>query len=192
VTRLHDPGTLPTDLPVPQDDGAARHLPGHRVPSLALAATDGTMVSLAALAGRTVVFVYPRTGRPGEDPPDGWEAIPGARGCTVQACGFRDQAAVLRGCGVAQLFGLSTQDTDYQREAVARLHLPYDILSDVDLALTRALLLPTFAVAGVTLLKRLVLVIDDGVIAQMFYPVFPPDQSAAQVIAWLRHGKASA
>src|SRR5258708_2643478 len=132
MTRPHDPNTLPADLPVPHDDGGARHLTGRRLPSLGLAATDGTTVSLAALAGRTVVFVYPRTGRPGEDPPDGWEAIPGARGCTVQACGFRDEAAALRAAGVAQVFGLSTQGTDYQREAVARLHLPYAILSDVD------------------------------------------------------------
>jgi peroxiredoxin len=173
---------------VPQDDGAARHLTGLALPALSLAATDGSHVDLSRLAGRTVVYIYPRTGRPGEDPPDGWEAIPGARGCTVQSCGFRDHFVALRACGVGQVFGLSTQDTDYQREAAERLHLPFPILSDAAFALTRALRLPTFAVEGVTLLKRLVLVIDDGAITKYFYPVFPPDQSAEQVLTWLSSG----
>ncbi|MEJ0070274.1 MAG: peroxiredoxin [Pseudomonadota bacterium] len=186
MTGAHDPSQLPANLPVPRDDGAARHLTGLALGPLPLAATDGSRVDLAALAGRTIVYVYPRTGRPGEDPPDGWEAIPGARGCTVQSCSFRDHFAALRACGVAHVFGLSTQDTDYQREAVARLHLPFEILSDADLALARAIRLPTFAVAGETLLKRLVLVIDDGVIAKLFYPVFPPDRSADEVLAWLQ------
>ena len=176
---------LPPDLPVPVDDGAARHLAGMRVPDLALPATDGAEVNLAKLRGRTVVYAYPRTGEPGKPPIDGWDAIPGARGCTPQSCGFRDHYAALKSLGVAHLFGLSTQDTDYQREAATRLHLPFVILSDADLKLTRALKLPTFTIAGMTLIKRLALVIDDGVITKVFYPVFPPDQNAKEVIAWL-------
>jgi peroxiredoxin len=185
---LHDPTVLPDDLPVPLDDGAARHLTGARLPDLALAATDGAAVNLSRLAGRTVVYIYPRTGRPGHATPTGWNAIPGARGCTPQSCGFRDHFNELRALGVGQLYGLSTQDSDYQREAVARLHLPFAILSDADLKLQRALRLPTFTVDGMTLIKRMALVIDDGVIAKVFYPVFPPDRSAAEVAAWLQAG----
>jgi len=177
---------LPPDLPVPVDDGAASHLPGLRLPDIALVATDGSRVSLVRLAGRTVVYAYPRTGQPGKPSPDGWDAIPGARGCTPQSCGFRDHHADLLSLGVRQIYGLSTQDTDYQREAATRLHLPFAILSDADLELTRAVGLPTFTVAGMTLLKRLALIIDDGVIAKVFYPVFPPDKNAEEVIDWLR------
>ena len=143
------------------------------------------------LAGRTVLYIYPRTGVPGVDLPPGWDDIPGARGCTPQSCGFRDHFAELKALGVSHVFGLSTQDTDYQREAAERLHLPFPILSDAKLALTNALDLPIFTVAGMTLLKRVVIVIDDGVIAKVFYPVFPPDQSAAEVVAWLRGGEAN-
>jgi peroxiredoxin len=177
---------LPGDLPVPQDDGAARHLAGKALPDLALPATGGPAVNLAKLAGRSIVYVYPRTGVPGVDAPPGWDDIPGARGCTPQSCGFRDHFAELNALGVAHVFGLSTQDTDYQREAAERLHLPFPILSDAALTLTRALNLPTFSVAGMTLLKRMALVIDDGTIVKVFYPVFPPDKNAAEVIAWLR------
>src|SRR5256714_12307002 len=144
---LHNPMVLPNDLPVPQDDGAASHLTGAALPDLALRATDGTDVNLARLTGRTVVYIYPRTGRPGQPLPDGWDGIPGARGCTPQSCGFRDHFAELKRLGVAQLFGLSTQQTDYQREAAERLHLPFAILSDAELQLTRAMNLPTFEVA---------------------------------------------
>jgi peroxiredoxin len=186
MASTHDPNVLPTDLPVPEDDGAARHLVRMRLPSLALAATDGTQVDLAKLAGRTVVYIYPRTGRPGVALPDGWDAIPGARGCTPQSCSFRDHFTELKSLGVEHLFGLSTQDTEYQREAADRLHLPLAILSDAELRFARALSLPTFEAAGMTLLKRMVLVIDDGVIAKVFYPVFPPDESAAAVTGWLR------
>src|ERR1700737_2713065 len=147
MATAHDPGRLPPDLPVPLDDGAARHLTGTRLPSLALPATNGSQVDLSALGGRTVVCIFPRTGRPGQDPPDGWDAIPGARGCTPQSCSFRDHFGELRRLGVAHLFGLSTQDTDYQREAVERLHLPFSILSDARLAFARAIRLPTFQVA---------------------------------------------
>jgi peroxiredoxin len=177
---------LPKDLPAPQDDGAAKHLAGMRLPPLALAATDGSKVDLSQLKGRTVVYAYPRTGVPGKPLPDGWDMIPGARGCTPQSCDFRDHFAELRKVGVDHLFGLSTQDSDYQREAALRLHLPFAILSDADLALTKALRLPTFEVAGMTLLKRLTLVIDDGRITHVFYPVFPPDKSAQEVVGWLQ------
>jgi peroxiredoxin len=186
MTVLHDPTILPADLPAPLDDGAARHLPGARLPDLALVATDGTAVNLSRLEGRTVVYLYPRTGRPGQALPEGWDAIPGARGCTPQSCAFRDHFAELKALGVAHLFGLSSQDTDYQREAAGRLHLPFPILSDEKLAFARALELPTFEVAGMTLLKRMALVIDDGVVTKVFYPVFPPDKSAETVRDWLR------
>jgi peroxiredoxin len=184
----HDPTFLPPDIPVPQDDGAARHLAGMRLPDMALPATSGGDVNLARLLGRTVLYIYPRTGVPGVDAPPGWDDIPGARGCTPQSCGFRDHFAELKELGVAHLFGLSTQETGYQREVAERLHLPFAILSDAKLALTRALKLPTFTTSGMTLLKRAALVVDDGVIAKVFYPVFPPDKNAAEVIAWLRGG----
>jgi peroxiredoxin len=177
---------LPGDLPVPQDDGEARHLAGLRLPDIALEATDGARVSLSKLKGRTIVYVYPRTGRPGQALPTGWNAIPGARGCTPQSCGFRDHYAELRSLGVSSLYGLSTQDCAYQREAADRLHLPFAILSDAQLVLTRALRLPTFEVDGMTLLKRMAWVIDAGVLTRVFYPVFPPDESAEEVLSWLR------
>lgn len=186
MSSAHDPTVLPAGIPAPQDDGATRHLRGLTLPSVPLSATDGSIVDLSALPGRTVVYIYPRTGRPGEPPPDGWDAIPGARGCTPQSCSFRDHFAELKQLGVTRMFGLSTQDNDYQREAVERLHLPFPMLSDRNLELTRALTLPTFTVAGMTLLKRMVLVIDGGTLTKVFYPVFPPDRSAAEVIAWLR------
>jgi peroxiredoxin len=186
VETVHNPNVLPADLPVPEDDGAARHLAGLRLPSLVLAATDGASIDLATLPGRTLVYIYPRTGRPGVPLPEGWDDIPGARGCTPQSCSFRDHFAEMKALGVSHLFGLSTQDTAYQREMAERLHLPFAILSDAGLAFTRALQLPTFTVAGMELIKRMVLVIDDGVITKTFYPVFPPDESAAVVTAWLR------
>jgi peroxiredoxin len=182
----HDPTFLPPDIPVPQDDGAARHLSGMQLPDRALAATNGPPVNLSKLKGRTVVYLYPRTGVPGVDAPPGWDDIPGARGCTPQSCGFRDHFAELKKLGVAYVFGLSTQDTDYQREAAQRLHLPFPILSDAGLEFARALKLPTFSAAGMTLLKRMALVIDDGTIVKAFYPVFPPDRNAEEVVAWLR------
>jgi len=172
-------------IPAPSDDGAARHLTGARMASVSLPATDGATVDLASLAGRVVVYAYPRTGKPGIENPDGWDLIPGARGCTPQSCSFRDHFAELRALGVDRLFGLSTQDTAYQREAAVRLHLPFAIISDESLRLTRAMRLPTFETGGMTLLKRLVLVIDDGTVRHVFYPVFPPDGSAREVIAWL-------
>ena len=183
---LRDPTVLPDDLPVPKDDGAAKHLFGLRLPNISLSATNGDAINLSRLAGRTVVYVYPRTGRPGQPLPTGWDAIPGARGCTPQSCAFRDHYAEMKALGVKQLYGLSTQDLDYQREAVARLHLPFAILSDKEFKLMRALNLPSFEVDGMTLIKRMAWVIDDGTISHVFYPVFPPDKSAAQVIAWIQ------
>ena len=182
----HDPTILPSGLPVPQDDGAARHLAGLKLPSIKLAGTDGTEVDLAKLAGRTVLYIYPRTGVPGQPLPEGWDGIPGARGCTPRSCSFRDHFAELKRLGITHVYGLSTQDSKYQGEAARRLRLPFAILSDADLKLTGALGLPTFSVAGMTLLKRMVLVIENGVIIKVFYPVFPPDKSAEEVIAWLR------
>ncbi|MCX7361565.1 MAG: peroxiredoxin [Alphaproteobacteria bacterium] len=172
-------------IPAPPDDGAARHLAGARMAAIALAATDGGTIDLSGLAGRVVVYAYPRTGRPGIANPDGWDMIPGARGCTPQSCSFRDHFAELKTLGVERLFGLSTQDPDYQKEAVARLHLPFAMLSDDGLKLTRAMSLPTLEVDGMMLLKRFTLVIDDGVVTHVFYPVFPPDRNAGDVIEWL-------
>jgi len=173
-------------LPAPEDDGAARHLAGTPVPPIPLEATDGADVSLARLPGVTVVYAYPMTGRPGVALPEGWDAIPGARGCTPQACAFRDHHAELLGAGAAQVFGLSTLDRDYQREVAERLHLPFRLLSDAALRLTTALRLPVMLVDSATLLKRMTLIIEDGVIAHVFYPVFPPDRNAADVLNWLR------
>jgi peroxiredoxin len=176
---------LPPDLPAPEDDGACDHLPGTRLPELALPSTSGEEVRLDRLPGRTVLFCYPRTGRPDEELPPGWNAIPGARGCTPEACGFRDRQDQFGDLGV-RLLALSTQDTDYQREMAERLELPFEVLSDADLRLVRALRLPTFVARDWTLVKRLTLVIRDGEIEHVFYPVFPPDAHAAEVLDWLR------
>jgi peroxiredoxin len=184
VARADDIHTLPDDLPVPEDDGAADHLLDAAVPPIELQATTGETVRLDQLKGRTVLFCYPRTGRPGDELPPGWNAIPGARGCTPEACGFRDAHAQFAELG-ARVVALSTQSPDYQREMAERLHLPFPVLSDERLELTRALGLPTFETSGMTLLKRLTLVIEDGRIAQVFYPVFPPDSHAAEVLGAL-------
>jgi peroxiredoxin len=172
-------------IPKPTDDGAASHLVGMRMPSVPLPATDATIVDLSTLPGRVVVYAYPRTGTPGAENPVGWDLIPGARGCTPQSCSFRDHFEELKALGVNRLFGLSSQNTAYQSEAADRLHLPFPILSDEHFNLTEALRLPTFKTGGMTLLKRLTLVINDGKIEHVFYPVFPPDRNASDVIAWL-------
>ncbi len=181
-----------SQLPVPEDDGAADHLPGGILPALSLQATDGHSIDLLSLAGTTVIYIYPMTGRPDVPLPEGWDMIPGARGCTPQSCAFRDHYAELQDLGVAQLFGLSTQDSAYQQEAAERLHLPFPLLSDEALRFTEALQLPTFEAAGQRLLKRLTLIAEDGRIAKVFYPVFPPDRSAEDVIAWLQSRRSSA
>lgn len=181
-----DPYTLPDDLPPPTDDGACDHLPGHDLPAVDLPATHGEAVSIAALGGRAVVYAYPRTGRPGEPSlVEDWDEIPGARGCTPETCGFRDHHAELAEAGAA-VFGLSTQSTAYQRELVERLRLPFPILSDERLELTGSLRLPTFEAAGEVLIKRLTLLVREGRIERVWYPVFPPDRHASDVLAWLR------
>ena len=175
---------LPENIAAPVDDGACNHLMGMRLPSVALTSTAGRVVELAGLPGCVVIYCYPRTGRPGVDPPQGWNEIPGARGCTPQACAFRDHYRELQRLG-AQVFGLSTQDSDYQREAAARLHLPFELLSDTALEFAQRLRLPTFEIDGMRLIKRLTLIANDGQIEKVFYPVFPPDKNAEEVIGWL-------
>ena len=176
---------LPPDLPVPKDDGAAAHLQGTTVPSVAFPATTGGSVDVAdAAQGTLVLFVYPRTGRPGIAPPPGWDATPGARGCTPQACAFRDIHAELAAAG-AFVCGLSAQAADEQHEAAERLELPYPLLADPGLRLAAALGLPTFEFAGVRLYKRLTVVARAGTIVKVFYPVFPPDENASEVLDWL-------
>ncbi len=174
-------------IPAPTDDGGASHLAGMKIPSVSLRATTDEAIDLSELNGRTVVFAYPRTGEPGKvSLVDDWDMIPGARGCTPQTCSFRDLFAELRAAGAAHVFGLSTQSPEYQAEMAARLHLPFPVLSDEKLKLTGSLRLPTIDVAGLTLIKRLALVIDDGRITHVFYPVFPPDRNASDVLAWLK------
>jgi peroxiredoxin len=190
-----DPNQLPAALPVPADDGAAAHLTGAAMPPIALPATSGEPVrvdTVPAGFGRLIIYAYPMTGLPGVPVPDGWDEIPGARGCTPESCGFRDHAAELAAVGAA-VAGLSTQSTAYQQEAAARLRLPFPLLSDADLTLTHALKLPTFDIdlaaayeggGPRTLLRRLTLAVSRGVIEKVFYPVFPPDQHAGEVLAW--------
>jgi peroxiredoxin len=184
---------LPDDLPVPSDDGAADHLPGQRLPALVLAATSGEQVDLAQLgSGRTVIYLYPLTGRPGVALPDGWDEIPGARGCSTEACDFRDHFADLQRVGAARVYGMSSQDSDYQREVVERLALPFAMLSDPALALADALRMPTFAAPGHDrLYARLTLIVRDGTIEHVFYPIFPPNTHAQQVLEWLQQHPAS-
>ncbi len=190
MVNAANPNLLHVDwstIPAPVDDGAARHMTGMTLPDVALPATDGRNVSLAQLLGLTIVFAYPRTGQPGNvSLVDDWDMIPGARGCTPQSCAFRDLHGELKAAGAAYVFGLSTQDTAYQQEAAGRLHLPFPLLSDEALALTTAVRLPTMQVAGLTLIKRLALIIDDGVVAHTLYPVFPPDRNAGDALAWLQ------
>jgi peroxiredoxin len=176
------------DLPALHDDtGDAARLSSARLPALTLPATDGPPVSLDALgAGRTVLYVYPLTGRPGVDLPEGWETIPGARGCTAEACGFRDHHRDLRDAGAARVYGLSSQSSDYQQELGGRLRLPFAMLSDRAFALRDALGLPTFSAGGMTLYRRLTLIVASGVIEHVFYPVPAPALHAAQVLDWLR------
>ena len=189
--KEQDLANVPENLPVPKDDGACDHLVGMEIPSIALAATTGGNVDLARVPGRAVVFVYPRTGRPDEEPlVADWDSIPGARGCTPQTCSFRD----LHGEFTAlhcRVYGVSTQTTEYQREMTRRLNVTFPVLSDSELKLATALALPTFQAAGQVLLKRMSMVIDDGKIVKVFYPVFPPDKSAETVLEWLRDPRKS-
>jgi peroxiredoxin len=186
---MTDPSRLPADLPVPTDDGAADHLPGLTLPPIALASTGGGTVSLDALGRdrpRTILYVYPMTGRPGVDLPDGWDSIPGARGCTPESCAFRDHHVDLAAAG-ADVYGLSSQSTADQTEAAERLHLPFPLLSDEDTLLAQPpLRLPIFEAGGRPRYRRLTLVIAAGQVEHVFYPVFPPDSHAAEVLAWLQ------
>lgn len=181
----HDPTILPPNLPAPADDGAADHLPGARVPGVALRSTGGGNVDVAALAaGRAVVYVFPAMSAPGSASPAGWDAIPGARGCTPQSCAFRDRHAGFAELGY-RVAGVSAQPPDVQAEAAQRLHLPFELLADPELELAARLGLPTFEVEGTTYYKRLTMVLHDGAVAKVFYPVFPPDANAEEVLSWL-------
>lgn len=176
---------LPTDLPIPQDDGACNHLVGMSLPNVELLATDGVMVNLSQLAGRLVIYCYPMTGQPNVPLPDGWDQIPGARGCTPQSCAFRDHHQELQALGT-KVFGLSVQSTNYQREMATRLHLPFQVLSDDRYQFQKGLSLPTFVAAGMTLLKRVTLIVHQGRIEAVHYPIFPSDSDASWVVDYLK------
>lgn len=176
---------LPTSLPVPQEDGACHHLPGSALPHISLPSTGGRMVDLDNLTAPTVIFFYPRNAQPGEEIPEAWNVIPGARGCTPHSCGFRDLHQEFKALGF-QVFGASTQGTEYQKELVQRVHLPFEILSDAEFKLVDALRLPTFEYNGLRLVKRMAWIIESGKITKVFYPVFPPDKNADEVLAWLK------
>ena len=179
--------TLPSDLPRPVDDGATNHLAGLHIPEILLRSTKGRLVDLSKLTAlRNVIYCYPMTGVPGNALPEGWDLIPGARGCTPQTCGFRDRCQELAQLQT-EVFGLSTQTTEYQREMAERLHLPFEVLSDSEFKLCAALRLPTFEVKGMRLLKRLTLIIRAGHIEHVLYPVFPPNESAERALDWLRN-----
>ncbi len=181
---MSDVYTLPPDLPVPEDDGACDHLLGQMLPQLTLESSQGP-VSLRALSQeRLVLYIYPRTGRPGRFDPEGWDEIPGARGCTPESCAFRNHETELAALG-ARVAGLSAQDLDDQLEFAERVHIPYPVIADPELKLGAALRLPTFEFDGVAMYKRVTLVVEGCAIAKVFYPVFPPDQNAAEVVAWL-------
>lgn len=188
ASAMTDYTVLPANLPVPEEDGAADHLAGLAMPALVLPASDGSTVDLAALgSGRTIIYLYPLTGRPGVDLPEGWDSIPGARGCSTEACDFRDHFADLQRAGAARVYGMSSQDPGYQAEVVARLRLPFAMLSDERFELGDAIRLPTFVASGHDrLYARLTLVVRDGLIEHVFYPIFPPNTHAQEVLAWLR------
>jgi peroxiredoxin len=181
---------LPKDLPVPVDDGACNHLLNRALPSMALSSTQGRTVDLSAISGWIVIYCYPMTGKPGVSLPQGWDQIPGARGCTPQSCAFRDRYRELEHLNT-QVYGISTQSTEYQQEAVERLHLPYELLSDAELHFATLLKLPRFEVEGRQLIKRLTLIAQDGNIIKVFYPVFPPDRNVDEVVEWLQNSSAT-
>ena len=179
---------LPPNLPVPEDDGACKHLEGSLISSIALLSTSGHEVDLSKVTGTTIVYIFPMIGNPDAPPMLGWNEIPGARGCTPQSCAFRDIHADLQKLGV-NIYGLSAQPYDEQVKAVTRLHLPFELLNDTALALANSLVLPTFEYSNLCLIKRLTLIINDGKISKVFYPVFPPNENAAQVFEWLNQSK---
>jgi peroxiredoxin len=176
---------IPNDLPIPDDDGACNHLTGMVLPEIELECTDGSSINIGTLIGNSVIYIYPMTGRPDIALPEGWDTIPGARGCTPQSCSFRDRHDDLQ--KYTTIYGLSSQETDYQQEAKSRLHLPFELLSDSSFLLKQTLSLPTFITEGVERYKRITLIIKDNVIKKVFYPVFPPDQNAADVLDWFKH-----
>jgi peroxiredoxin len=176
---------LPADLPIPQDDGSTDHLQGMRLPKLSLRATNGQLIEIGSVKGRLVIYCYPMTGQPNVALPDGWDQIPGARGCTPQSCAFRDHYQELQALG-ADVMGLSVQTTDYQQEMVDRLHLPFPVVSDANYEFQKALDMPTFIAAGMTLLKRVTLIANHGVIEAVHYPIFPSDSDAAWVVDYLK------
>lgn len=175
---------LPNDLPIPEDDGACDHLLNTNLPKVDLPGTDGSTLNIGTLKDYTVIYIYPMTGRPDTALPEGWESIPGARGCTPQSCSFRDLHADIK--QYANLYGLSTQDTAYQQEAKTRLHLPFELLSDTSFLLKESISLPTFTIAGIERYKRITLIIKENVIKKVFYPVFPPDENADNVLEWFK------
>jgi len=180
---------LPDDLPVPEDDGACAHLEGTDMPTIALASTSGAKINIGLESGISVVYFYPMTGRPDAPPMVGWNEIPGARGCTPQSCSFRDHHADLLELG-AKVYGVSSQSSEDQKEAVQRLHLPFELLSDSNFELATTLRLPTFTYNSLRLIKRLTLIINNSSIRKVFYPVFPTNENAANVIAWLQDNNA--
>lgn len=184
MTEPHDPSILPPDLPCPEDDGACDHLVGRPLHAIALPSTAGGTHDLATSAGRTVVYCFPRAGRPDVPLPEGWNDIPGARGCTPQSMAFRDQYDDIRALH-ADVVGVSTQSAEDQKEIAERLSLPFPLLSDAEKRFARSLDLPTFDVDGSVMIKRLTLVVTEGIIDHVFYPVFPPDEAAEEVIVWL-------
>ncbi len=186
MANLVNVENLPDDLPIPLDDGGSDHLRGLTLPAITLAATDGSGVDLGALDGLNVLYFYPRTGRPDEPLPEGWDMVPGARGCTPQSCAFRDHFAELQALGVKRVYGVSTQTSAYQAEAAERLHLPFPLLSDEQRRVADALKLPMMEVAGMILNRRLTVIVEAGRIVKVFYPIFPPDRNAGDVIAALR------
>lgn len=176
---------VPSDLPVPEDDGACKHLIGSPVPPIEMTSTSGRLINLASQTGWVVIYCYPMTGRPGQAIPDGWASIPGAAGCTPQSCSFRDSHDEIKSFG-ASVFGMSAQTAEDQIEAVQRLQLPYELLSDNALLFAQTLGLPVFEAGGMRLLKRVTLIVKKGMVAKYFYPVFPPDKNANEVLSWLR------
>ncbi len=182
---MNNLNVLPDNLPVPADDGACDHLSGLKLPDITLTTTSGSQINLSKLKETVVLYFYPMTGRPDMNLPDGWDAIPGARGCTPQACAFRDHHAELKSLGT-DVYAISTQAQQYQKEAKERLHLPFDLISDKGLELKKALSLPTFVVENKELFKRLTLIVKDSAIVKVFYPVFPPDENPDNVISWLQ------
>ena len=179
--------TMPEELPRPIDDGACDHLIGMKLPDIDLLATDGSVVNLSTQKRKTVVYCYPMTGKPGIPLPEGWDEIPGARGCAPQSCSFRDHHSELSALG-ADVFGLSVQDTEYQREMVERLHLPFLVLSDANFKFCELMRLPTFEVSGMRLLKRVTMIAENNSVVGVHYPIFPSDSDAKWVIDQLSLG----